>query len=219
MPRLPRFEPLTLTRLARALGDPDRRALLVRLGQLATVVAALALGLWLVWGLRTASAPGGLPPGSADEPATATHPLPQGLSIEIGERYRGRSPEQWEALLTDPQPSRRAHAVTALAGLGGRSVPLCVWALDDGSPTVRIAALKALAGLGGVAGPAIPAMLDAARYDPFPEVRLHAINALGALGPSATGAAPALRELLASADPQTGRAVRTALYRITGRAQ
>lgn len=201
-----------------------------------TWLSGLRQSKWVI-GLTAVSVAAGLAvkavmrsPAPAAPPSTSTSPrerptrpatqlpVPASdgeLSIELDEAYQGRSPEEWGRLLQHPNSSKRAYAITTLARLGGRFVPMCVWALDDPDASVRIAALRALGAMGTIAATAVDSVIDAARYDPSLQVRTHAVNTLGAIGPRADRAVPMLRTLLDTPDASMRQAARFALRKIT----
>jgi HEAT repeat protein len=105
--------------------------------------------------------------------------------------YGGRSATAWRRDLRQPEGTRSAAALDALAAGGAEAVPVCARILRAApEPEARWRAADALARMGQGAAPAA-AELVAALSDPDPLVRGVAIRAVGELAPDVAGV-PAL---------------------------
>jgi HEAT repeat protein len=127
--------------------------------------------------------------------------------------FRGKPAAYWVKALKDHDPSYRAEAVHALAGIGkvDRAIlPALAGALEDHDDDVIGVAAQELAGVGK---PAVPYLIDALKR-PGQRNRPAAMDALGAVGPDARAAVPALLEALKGGGQAEREAAAMALGRI-----
>lgn len=136
--------------------------------------------------------------------------------VEPEESFQGRTLSQWSALLQHPNPRQRADALTNLAELGSRTLPLLTWALRDDDHTVRIATLRAIGRLGAAAQPATIPLIELLAVEEVRSVRIVAITCLGLIGPGARDALGPLQAAREGADITVRLAAETAIQKIGG---
>ena len=119
-------------------------------------------------------------------PATLAPPQPT---------LHGYTSAQLDDLLQSPDPKNRLTAILMLRDLGGRAVPIFIWALEDEDPSVRIAAVNSFRPLGPDSEPAATPLANLLEVEPLPAVRNQIIFTLWQMGPYAAQAIPTLRRL------------------------
>ncbi len=144
------------------------------------------------------------PPPSAAAPAPAQPML------------HGYTSAQLDDLLRSPDPKNRVNAILMLRDLGGRAVPIFLWALADEDPSVRIAAVNSFRPLGPDSESAAAPLANLLEVEPLPAVRNQIIFTLWQMGPYAARAIPTLRRLQRDGNITVRLNASQALERILG---
>jgi HEAT repeat protein len=130
--------------------------------------------------------------------------------------YEGKSVEQLQRMLDDPDPQVQAQGAHGLALKGAEAkpaVPALIRVLKSDDVTVREQAARALGEIGPEAREAVPALTAALTSGPWSAQRQAAL-ALGRIGRDARPALPALEKLSNDANRPLRDAVREAIKKI-----